>query len=144
MIVCSCSGGEADLVRGEALVSTRAALELVHQNLDMVSSDDEAQAIWTETVLALDRANAALSDCEARRSDDCLAAGLSQLLDIDRQLLLLEQLNGVDREGVFDEFQKHARQAAGLLYVHFYGEGAGEGEDWRGPPTPRPPGVCPG
>jgi hypothetical protein len=139
-----CDMGESDRVRGEALTSTRAALELARKNPGLVSKEGEAQSIWADTLLALDQASDELSNCDGRRSDDCLAAGLSLLLDVDRQLQLLEQMSSVEAESTFEELQRYARQAAGLLYVHFYGEGAGEGEDWRGPPTPRPPGVCPG
>jgi len=73
-----------------------------------------------------------------------LATSLKQLLDADRQLLLVEQLGGVARACDFGDLQNQERQAAKLLYVYFYGEEAPENEEWRGPPTPRPLGVCPG
>ncbi|MBC8447157.1 MAG: hypothetical protein H8D78_05355 [Chloroflexi bacterium] len=57
----------------------------------------------------------------------------------------MEQVGGVAGACDFGDLQNHTRQAAGLLYAHFYGAGAAaESDEWRGPPTPRPPGVCPG
>jgi len=143
MAILGCAGAQANQVREEALASTRAALALARERSDMISTESEAQALWTETLLSLDRAAVALAECEGR-VDDCLVAGLGQLLDTDRQLLLLEQRNGVIGGCDFGDLQEHTRKAANLLYVYFYGERAAEREEWRGPPTPRPPGVCPG
>jgi hypothetical protein len=143
LAIVGCAGAQASQVRGEALASTRAAQALARERPDMISTESEPQALWTETLLSLDGAEAALAECEDQ-VDDCLAAGLSQLLDTDRQLSLLEQSNGIARQCDFQDLQAHTRQAAGQLYVYFYGERAADPDQWRGPPTPRPPGVCPG
>ncbi len=143
VVALSACRGRADEVREEALASVEIALEITHERPEMVGGDAEVQAAWTETLLALDGAAGALSACGGK-VDDCLATSLKQLLDADRQLLLVEQLGGVGRACDFGDLQNQARQAAKLPYVYFYGEEVPENEEWRGPPTPRPLGVCPG
>ena len=141
-VLCGCNG-QAEQVRREALAGIETALKTAQDSPDAISSDPSAQAAWSEALMALDVAQRGLFACQ-EKTDGCLAASLSLLLDADRQLLLVEQIDGVARPCDFAAVQNQLRDAAGLLYAHLYEQGApAEADDWRGPPTPRPPGVCP-
>ena len=140
--LCGCNG-QAEQVRQEALSGIESVLGMAQDSPDAISPDPSAQAAWSEALVALDGAHRELSVCR-ERIDTCLAASLSLLLDADRQLLLVDQTNGVARPCDFSALQNQLRDAAGLLYAYLYKQGApDEVDDWRGPPTPRPPGVCP-
>jgi len=141
LLLAACSG-RAERVRKEALSSVERALELARSRPGMVGTDAQTQAAWTEVLLALDRAADSLAECEGK-GDECLAAGLSALLDADRQLRVVRQTGNVVRAAEFEALQSEVRQAVGLLYSYFYGRVPEAGEEWRGPPTPRLPGVCP-
>ncbi|MDH7484943.1 MAG: hypothetical protein QHJ81_01565 [Anaerolineae bacterium] len=143
LLLAACSR-RADEVREGALARVQHALELARQRPGMIGNEAEAQAAWTKALLALDEAAGSLSACPGK-GDECLAAGLSCLLNAERELRLVEQLGGVARLQEFADVQRETQQAAELLYTYFYGEASGTGGgEWRGPPTPRPPGVCPG
>jgi hypothetical protein len=137
---CNRQGEE---VRQEALAGVESALQMAEEGSDTISPDPLVQTAWSEALVALGGAHHDLSDCGGK-TDSCLESGLSLLLDADRQLLLVEQIGGVVRPCDFSELQNQLRDAAGLLYAYLYRQGAPvEVDDWRGPPTPRPPGVCP-
>ena len=140
--LCGCSG-QAEQVRQEALSGIQSARGIAQDRPEAIGPDLSAQAAWSEALVALEGAQRELSGCGGK-IDTCLAASYSLLLDADRQLLLVEQTNGVARPCDFAALQNQLRDVAGLLYAYLYKQGApGEVDDWRGPPTPRPPGVCP-
>lgn len=141
-MVCGCSG-QAEQVRQEALSGIESALKTAEDSPEAVSDNPSAQAAWSEALVALGEARQELSACQ-EKSERCLEASLSRLLDADRQLQLVEQVDGVARPCDFTAVQNQLRGAAGLLYAHLYEQGApAKADDWRGPPTPRPPGACP-
>jgi len=141
-VLCGCNR-RAEERRQEALSGIESALRMAQESPDTIHLDPSAQAAWSEALVALDGAQSRLAACP-EATDSCLSAGLNLLLDADRQLLLVEQIGAVARPCDFSALQNQLRVSAGLLYAHLYKQGApAETEDWRGPPTPRPPGVCP-
>ena len=143
LLLCGCSSRPSDVNR-EALEGVDDALRIARETPGIVQVDADAQAAWSSALAMLDDARSALLACEGN-SDECLATGLSHLLEADQPPSTVEQMNAVAVTCRFGEIQSRTRQAAILLYVYFYGDAVSpESSDWRGPPTPRPPGVCPG
>jgi len=139
--IASCTN-RVGQIREETLSDVELALTAAQELSQSVDADERITEGVSEVFPALERVAEILGDC-SKRHDDCLAQSLTHLLEADRELLALAELNGEASD--LAALIVPVRSAAERLYEHFYGEGSSSGGDeWRGPPTPRPPGVCPG
>lgn len=136
--------GSTDQIRQETLADVEFALAAALEISQNADTDEIARDKLLKVLPDLESAAGLLADCTSR-GDDCLAQSLPHLLDADRALVAMAELDLEDTSDDIRSLMVPVRSAATRLYDHFYATGSSsQGDKWRGKPTPRPPGVCPG
>jgi hypothetical protein len=139
----SCSS-EVEQIREGTLSDVEIALTAAQELSQSAGTDGRYAEGLSRVLLSLEQAATILMD-NTERSDDRLAQSLTHLLEADRLLVGMEGIDGEAASNDLAKLMAPVRSAAQRLYEHIYGVGASSGGDeWRGPPTPRPPGACPG